>query len=230
MKKILAIMLTVVFFGCCVAYADTDEEILFRDIPWGIGIDEVKNALSDFGLWRDVKGCNNAHWSYKDPNTRSLTENGYQGGCKNSNDEEPFEVEGYPCYILVYCAYGLDDNGKVLRDRKSSEFYMASYNFDTKNIDTELAYEDFKEKLSELYGAGEETTSNSEGAILVDNDTFSFQSTIMLTEWIGANNTAVLLRAEWDTKTNLGISLVIAYGRTDYDSQLTEIENAIEKK
>ena len=231
MKKLLSAVLVLAILGCGVAYADTDKEILFRDIPWGISISEVKNALSDFSIWRDVRGLHLAHWSDKKPSSGSGTENGYQGGCKNNDDEEPLEIAGYPCYIIVYCAYGLNENGEVLRDRKSSQFYMASYTFDTSDIDTKLAYEELKEKLIELYGVGEETTSDGGyGGMFTDNGTFSYHLTVLMTEWIGANNTAVLLRAEWDMDTGIGVSLQIVYGTTDYDNQLTAIEKALEKK
>ncbi len=108
---------------------------------------------------------------------------------------------------------------------------MASYTFDTSDIDTKLAYEELKEKLIELYGVGEETTSDGGYfGMFTDNGTFSFHSTVLMTEWIGANNTAVLLRAEWDMDTGIVVSLQIVYGTTDYDNQLTAIEKALEKK
>lgn len=48
-KKVFASLLTAICLcGTTPVFAQTDSEILFRDIPWGTSYADAKNILSDF--------------------------------------------------------------------------------------------------------------------------------------------------------------------------------------
>lgn len=131
--------------------------------------------------------------------------------------------------VYVYCCYGISEDGKVLRDRESSEFYMASYIFDV--LDIQGTFYDLKEKMIGLYGIGEETTSFGSGVYNTGNDEWKpYKSTTVRIEWKGNNNTGVVLTATWDDReTGVGSfnRVKLIYGRTDYDPKLTRIEKAV---
>lgn len=229
MKRLFVIIVVAIMLACSFGYADTDKEIKFRNITWGINIDEVKQVLSDIDFWNDEKGYALAHWDDEQDYYFGREENGWLGWCFNSSND-PLKVAGYPVsMIYLYCAYGVDEKGSVLRDRESSEFYMASYLFDV--IDTQGTYEDLKDKMTKLYGEGVETTEFGYGSYNAGNSEWKgYKSTIMTVEWNGANNTGVVLTGRWDdrdTGVNYGNRVILLYGKTDYDMKLTMIEKAV---
>ena len=230
MKRVLSVIIVIFIMTCFTGYADSDKEIRFRNISWGINIDEVKQALSDIELWNDGDGYPLSHWSDKQAYYIVREENGWMGWCFNNYTGEPLKVAGYPVSIVyVYCAYSLDETGNVLRNRESSEFYMASYIFDV--LDKQGTYEDLKAKMTSLYGEGKETIEYGSGIYNTGSDEWkSYKSTTMRVEWRGANNTGVVLTGIWDDR-EMGVSIesgvTLVYGKTDYDDKLIRIEKAV---
>lgn len=50
MKKTIRALLVLILFSCSLAIADTEQEITFRDIPWGVTFDNAKTLLESQGL------------------------------------------------------------------------------------------------------------------------------------------------------------------------------------
>ena len=97
MKRVVCIVVAIFLLVLnAFGYADTEKDILFRNIPWGINIDEVKEALSDIDIWNDSDGYALSHWGDKKEFYFDREENGWSGWCFNSYSGEPLKVAGYP--------------------------------------------------------------------------------------------------------------------------------------
>ena len=56
MKKMLFAVILLLILSNVNVYAQTDTEILFRDMPWGTSFSELKNIFPDF-LEREMTSC-----------------------------------------------------------------------------------------------------------------------------------------------------------------------------
>ncbi len=233
MKKVVTIfIILMLILGHTISNADINNEILFRNVPWGINIDEVKKELPEFGDWITYDKSIISHWADKYEYVSGREANGWMGEYYDFSGDI-IKVAGYPVTVIgICCAYGMSMDEKVLRDIESSEFCMAFYKFNV--VDYEGTYQDLREKLTSLYGEGIETTNNVGGSYNADNNELkSYISTTKKTEWKGGNNTALLLVGKWDDRdlgTNFFNGVTLLYGKIDYDNMLTRIENAVKQE
>ena len=217
MRKMFCLLITMLLL---VSIAQADE-IMFRGIPWGSSIDEVKDALAAMGSSFVYKDTNMLSWDACKPYGYDFFE--YPTGHKLSliPATEDFKVAGYSVEnITVYCAYGLEDG--VQKKSKDSNFYLASYIFDV--VDVRAAYNDLKKKLNQLYGDGEIATGNATMVWAMYK-----QEAV---EWHGDNETGILLNV---VTTNEGSdfnmdSLMLFYGKTNSKEMLNTICDTIRQE
>ena len=160
------------------------EEILFRDIPWGMSYVEVDEMLGEIGLWGlsgesyrtfsvdevvlgDYKGLD---FEYSDINIIGNSTNG------------ELEVAGYTTTdTSLYFAY-IPVDGILTKEDKDSALYGAQYVFEPKNL--EQMSVDLISKLKNIYGEPGKTTK--------DTDIYGNEYTY--TYWYGQNETELVLR------------------------------------
>lgn len=139
MKYLIAVILTAAI-SLSVAFAKGEGEILFRDIPWGITLDEYVGRLEDEGMQITLV---------------LPSETGCTVNLGNSNLEPVCKVAGYDAFMInVNSVYDVND-GDIDSDPLNSLVYSASYTL-IPNEDDVIS--DLRKKLSVLYG--EETILN----------------------------------------------------------------------
>ena len=182
MKKIIALVIAIMLLLCItsISMADTDKEIVFNGIPWGISILEVNNKLVELGYSSESPDETSLHtWPYH-------WQSDYSHTVKDTGlilstcywDDDSHKIAGYIVDWTTMLAYYDFDDTSVNRDAESSHFCQAIIEF---RIDYELvdrAYDDLKAKLTKLYGQPKK--------VIVDDEAKGY-------EWYGLNNTVVRL-------------------------------------
>lgn len=139
MKYLIAVILTAAI-SLSAAFAKGEGKILFRDIPWGITLDEYVGRLEDEEMQITLV---------------LPSETGCSVSLGNSNLEPVCKVAGYDAFMInVDSVYALND-GVIDPDPLNSLVYSASYTLMPNDDDV---ISDLREKLSVLYG--EETILN----------------------------------------------------------------------
>lgn len=223
MKRLVALVVVLMLLrGSCMA-----EEILFRGIPWGMGITEVIEILRVEFQWDEVMyGEDTLHriWDYHVPFSDSfLTNNllGYNHIPENVcgyyySLPHRIPVAGYD-YVdaTIYAHYDLQGSD-IDTSVDSSKFYAAEYCFEAEELSA--TYKDLVDKLTYLYGDGE---------IVEDNEEITDGFPII--RWDGDNNTALSIRAKlgFDYKDRSG-EVYLNYYKTDCDEIIAGIDR-IEK-
>lgn len=207
MKKLSALLICMVMLCMGVissGIAETDKEILFRNIPWGTDYATVEKDNPDWNLYKlsgaiyDVKSVKDVlhggsgytnDYEYTDINIIS----------HNWNDLA-LNVAGYTATsVNLYFAY-VPVNGILTRDEKDSALYGALYKFGKVN-DVFPIEEDLKTKLSKLYGAPDKTDSDQSWTGKID---------YRYIYWYGANDTVVCLYIR-DSKDSEDSEFCISY-------------------
>ena len=215
MKKVLAFLLAVLMLasiGCAWAEETAEEpaEITFQGIPWGSSADDVRELMDKLGVpgWsvNHTKGNGSAGFGRE----YVLAENGTNiEWNKTSTDSQTYVARqiGYSMPGMTVAGYEADTiyfnfaiNGEVAE--------LVSVTFTSvKNYDSETAWNDLVNKLTQVYGAGELL----EGASGTEYVT------------VGGNNTAVTLYYKY------GDTVALTYGRTDaiaiLDTYFMQIES-----
>lgn len=211
MKKIILTTLLFLIFTTSV-FADTDKEILFRDIAWGSTFEDVKSTFKADNVSRIGKDKfvgYKAKYVLYDMFSETIKPTGL---CHIAHISNPtFKVAGYDVRtIKMYFATTFDENTYGTDDVETS-FYAAGYEF--KFVDYEKTYKDLIEKLNSLYGDYSE--SHESGVIS------SY-------EWTGANDTACVLylNSSWET-INLNYAW---YGGDKIMSEMSEVAQVILEK
>ena len=132
-----------------------------------------------------------------------------------------FTVSGYSVGgVDAYFRYGVDENGRILKEIEDSEMYLAKYEFEAS--DKEAAYYDLKEKLGNLYGQGEEIVDHYEMMLYSMDGTSRPQISDITRFFIqGDNNTWVLL--EKLVKDEECTTLLLIYADGEADRKLDEL-------
>lgn len=216
------------------AFAD---DILFRNLKWGCNTDDFKNSINvgytytqeDTSLprWEGIK--EDAYINSE--NTMLYTWNinplghivSYYGLA-----DAGFKVSGYSVNIVeAYFRYGIDHDGKIMKDMTDSEMYLAKYIFEAS--DKESAYYDLKQKLSQLYGIGEEVDDKYSGKMFSSTDGFKNFETVITRYFIqGSNNAWVLL--EKMVEDGECSTLILIYADGAADRKLDELVSAQAKQ
>lgn len=205
MKRLAVFFLALVLttFVSFSATAEVGEEITFRGIPWGANVQEFKDAMEGVRLRQTQPLWENYWATWNIPGSINGTNTDYQVGFHLIADEPNFKVAGYDIqYFYAYFFYGETEDGKIDRSNEAARFHMAIYTFRFENV--ESAYADLKEKLTTLYGEGEQENKES---IL----------------WKGANSTE--MRLIWSNDENNDYNYIsIRYGKADMDEELAHID------
>lgn len=234
MKKFFVFLLALVLFVPS-AFAGTDKEIVFHGIPWGISVNELVDSLQQ----RDISVSSsdiesNASmeiWTRKFQSDfgEKVDSTGYRIWLYylELEDQQSVKIAGYPVFsIELYAHYGIS-SGKISFDAESSNYYFATIHFasDDKlsmglhgDERTVQQYSDLCNKLSSLYGKGEEYTVTLSGTIYT------------YTIWNGANNSAVCLSHSDTTSSLTGYNyqeLDLMYGKTDCEQTLREVRRLV---
>ena len=233
MRRLLAIAMLCFFVSICSidCFADTDKDIQFRNLQWGMNIDEVKNSLSNLGSWMENDGYALNPWEAEDVIIyTNRSDNGWLCQCYNTRE---LKVAGYQVNsIYLFFCYGLSNETVALKNREDSELYMAGYELSVK--DYEGTYEDLKQKMSGIYGEGIESVEYGGGAYVASNNEWTrYNTTTKTIEWKGENNTAVRLVGSWDdmeTRSASSSGVSIMYGCKNFDNKLKIIENETKKE
>lgn len=232
MKRVLAMIVCLVLLGSMAPSALADE-ILFRGIPWGSSITEVDAALREEQGFSDGLYMSDEYYMRRWDNIESrfdvIHNDMYASGWHGSDyGDDDTVVAGYKVgRTQVYCAYGIGEEGTILRDEEDSIFYAASYAFDV--LDFEATYYDLQAKLNSLYGECEETTYEGEGYYASATYSGRFNSFEMLSVWRGDNDTEVKLYCYVDDIEEIRYDECVAlfYGKTDFDPHLDALQTAM---
>jgi hypothetical protein len=192
-------------------YAD---EITFQDYQWGVDaktVSEQTGFLYFEGVTPDWSTADN----YLGAATYSL---GYQVYNIGDVSLGGYEVNNF----YMYFSYG-HDNGKISLVPENSELYMVSMDLDI--ADVEATYTDLYNKLSDLYG--DCTVSTYTGFSTSTDGSFHYTTTSA--EWLGQNNTAVMLTKRVpedgapDSISWIDNYVVLSYGKTDSKDTLSAL-------
>lgn len=194
MKKFFVLTMLVVFALSTVsALAATDQEILFRGIPWGTDYNTAKSMLTDFPMVVPMHGeafkmysideiilgdGEGIRFEYHDINVFAT--------CTPSS----IDVAGYKTSgVTAFFAF-LPVDGVLTRDMADTAMYGGRYEFEP--INTDAMSEDLCAKLTGLYGEPDETSDRKD---FVGN-TYDY------VYWKGANDSMVALSVRHGTQTN----------------------------
>ena len=201
----------------------TNEEILFRDVPWGTNYIDVTQLLPEFD-WYDMSFDGMRNYSvneivtggvdYFDFNNYNLT----LVAQPFSNKE--IDVAGYTTSDMeLYFAY-TPTNGEIIRENSNTALYGATYEIEPENL--ESASTDIINKLTSLYGEPVDEQKETDYLGLFETRTY----------WKGANDTEVVVRsvdASADTSNLFNDELWIAYVWEKGDDILKEADSIISK-
>lgn len=203
-----------------------DQEIVFRDIPWGTSCTEVekswgymvnvagegyKTFSSDDIIIGDYEGID---FEYDDINIISTVLNG------------EVEVAGYTTSNVKFYFVYVPVDGVLTREEEDSALYGARYEFVAKNL--EEMSKDLVRKLTSVYGEPTKVTERK--------DFRDFEYTY--TYWYGANDTVLALKTidtESDTTGLYEDEIYISYVWLKGDEMLQEAsdlskQEALEKE
>lgn len=224
MKKkslFIATILSCIFINCF-AYGETDQEILFRNVPWSTNYSEVQSLLPEFDWYA---------MSYEYMKTYSVDDvllGDYEGIDFNNGGinmtampftNKEIEVAGYTtCDIQLYFSY-IPVDGKLTQDENDTALYAAMYEFTPQNL-KEMS-SDLIDKLSSLYGEPDDKFTSTDWLNL---------ATTCIT-WNGANDTVVTLRAVDTSKDTTDLyddELYISYAWRKGDELLQTASDTID--
>lgn len=222
MKKIALVTLLCFAISTSVL-AQTDQEILFRDIPWGTSCSDVKNQYLPISYF-DIAGeafvtCSVNEIIYGSANGINFENNDINIVSHGSGYD--FTVAGYtPDEICLYYSYLVKD-GKISKSEDDSALYGAEYQFKPQN--TAEFTSDLTEKITSIYG--EPDSKESDSPLFVHYD-------YKYTTWNGANNTKVVLKtiidkSDEDSMLHMSDKVFIIYVWEGGDSLLQEANDAI---
>lgn len=177
-KRIVVFLLSMLLI-VPVASADTDKEIMFHSIPWGIGLDELSAQLKQRGIPNNGihAGADMHFWDYQ---FLSITEDhvdstGFYMYFYDYDDK--VKIAGYPVRSMYfYSHYGITD-GRISLDANDSEYYLVDVSFAASDEMVVGIYSDLLTKLTKLYGT------------CIEGTTREYTHAV----WYGANDTAVML-------------------------------------
>ena len=219
LKRIFGFFLAMMLFTPT-AIADTDTEILFHGIPWGISVNELVVQLKQRNIPVSSSNvetdANMAIWTYQFRNSfmNDIESTGHKISLYFYSNPGAVKIAGYPIQdIQFYAYYGFDD-GIIKLDADNTEYYFVHVQFDVSDEMALGVYADLHKKLSALYGNGVENT------IKIVETTYTY------TVWNGANNTAVCLYRSVSTSSDYQF-VHLMYGKTDCEQTLRKVRRLV---
>lgn len=200
MKKIVTVILAlmVLISSGLAAYGEENDEILFRDIPWGSNPSEVKELLAKENISTTAIASRFPILSfgeelrfYDEFDMVSCDQGCFEGLVLDANGTT---VGGHEISSIAFdFIYGVDGE-TVSFEEDDSRLVKASYTLEP--VDKFEVYEDLVNKLTSLYGEPEKLHRSDEEVWGTDDIIHIVEGSL----WTGANNTAVLLSMEWYTE------------------------------
>jgi len=207
------------------------DELLFRSIPWGTSISDVDKSL-DLDYFFIHEEQNMRRWGSIEQQFDFEHINDYPAGWYGySLGIEDLKVAGYNALPTIYCAYGLTDDGVILREAEDSIFYAGGYAFAV--IDHEATYYDLKNKLESLYGIGEETVNEGKSYYASVNGNGEYAYKTYTVVWRGDNETEIKLYcmlSELNDPLLDENNVVLWYGKANMDAYLDELQTVIHQE
>ncbi len=219
-KKLFTFFCVCILVISCMAYAiaEVDQEILFRGIPWGTNLIEVKSKIrKDLGLGYiadDLVYGRSINNQAKGITGRVYYDNQCQychlGLLLGSLN---IDIAGYTLSNLtLYYACVEDESGYLTRDLSDTSFYMGTYGILIKEDDDPTKmYKDLRGKLISLYGEPD----------LEENERAGINR-ITSARWNGKKDTTIILVLS----EGLFDSINLSYAWTEGD-RLMEHANAV---
>lgn len=232
MKRALLILLLSTNFAISVFAEEVDDsierenidnEIFFRDVPWGSTYSEVKSKLYEFDWYEMYFDYMKTHSVgdiiYGDYKGIDFINGGFNMTALPFSNKE-INVAGYTTSdINLYFVFPITENGlEIIED--DAIFYGATYEFEPQ--DYESMYDDLREKLTSLYGE----------PIKEDKETDWLGIEETCTVWEGTNDVLVSLRGE-DVENEEELwedSLTINYAWKEGDNLLTAASEQMKKE
>lgn len=219
MKKLLALILLLTMIAP-ISFADTDGQIMFHNIPWGIGIDKLAYNLKqrniDVPSGKIKANANMAIWTYYFRNSYEydIEATGHKIQLSYWGNTDAVKIAGYPVQEMELYAHYDITNDVLNLDAANSKYYMATVWFDISDEMAVGVYADLANKLTALYGNGKEATTN-----IID-------TTYTYTVWNGANNTAVCLYKSISESSDYQF-VHLMYGKTDCEQTLRKVRRLV---
>lgn len=218
MKRLFAFFL-VLFFVVPTALADTDTDIVFHSIPWGISLDELTQQLKDKGIPSsaiDVYNDDNmAIWTYRFRNDYQ-----YDIECTGHSIHvnlwfnDSVKIAGYPVNTMEFFTHYDISNNTLSKSTDASHYYMTKIWLSVSDEMAVDVYNDLYKKLTTLYAEGKTDTIKE------------VETTYTYTVWHGANNTAVCLFHGVSDSSDFQ-SVHLYYGITDIEKPLQTIREYV---
>ena len=210
------------------AFAVYDGEILFRNIPWDTDIVSFREQITSEIQLKEKKYTPLMQGSgidYFDESEEFFVSTYYFDDDKDCVYRLIVEASGdvrvaeWPISRIEAYAIQKVENGIILNEPSESQIFKCIYYFETSEIaDVNLALENVKEKLVDLYGDIDLTKINEWSVF--DNSYNSFYNV-----WFG-ENTFIELYANIPIESGEIKSFTLSYGITNVMDLVKEIENA----
>lgn len=233
-KKVLVkgLVVSLSLFACFgVSTSASAAEITFRGIPWGSDIGAVEDALPENGYFYANGDAYIPYWeSCATWDEMLFGQTAYPSGWTGlASYYDGQKVAGYNIsQIQTWSHYGLEGNS-VLRSEDDSKFYAAQYTFDV--VDISGAYEDIKQKMTDLYGPCIENVEISSGGIYGIDGMDKYEATAKVAEWLGDNGGQARLVMECNTLGPENYThhyLILYYGKADSTAEIERVVECVE--
>ncbi len=206
MKKLMIpVFILALLFVCGSVMADpSEEQILFRGIPWQASVTE---ALQEFNDWKRY-GNGGPSYEYQINGLRDA-ERSREIGFARIVQQSGVKVAGYPVRnIVLQFVYSVDEHGLLDRSEENAKFCIANYEIFQE--ETDVVMDDLKFKLSHKYGDIDETPTDS------------------CSVWWGAEGTVVSLWPAHSWGVNSYRPIYINYSSSGCRQLLVEAKNALD--
>ena len=195
--------------------------ILFRNIPWGSSLTEVKSMLKEYNV-SGSSGKGMRTWTVEDYTEGDFAGKYYQAANINIHATGSFskkvDVAGYEASFEMSFAF-VPHNGQLSHEESDSALFAARYTINPADVNS--AEKDLITKLSSIYGEGTKGKSKSE----------LFGGTTTKTIWsVGGETKVVLMASDYEEgglgKDEITISYVWTRGNTLLDQAYSAEQNS----
>ena len=239
MKRVTVFVICVLLLFAF-AFSALADEILFRGVSWGVNPLEARKQIDDPNTYMQATYTNGSV-AYPSKTAERLldhSKNYWYGNyeffsqkeiltrvCSGFFDKE-VKVAGYKLDLLnMYFANDVQD-GKINYDEDSLHFAIAEYTFNI--VDGTKAYGDLKDKLTSLYGEGEEQLGDYKGSFWYDDKAHNYSTKTSIVTFSGDNGTHALLYciesvAEEDPEHPV-YEVTLTYWSEKYENMIHEMD------
>ena len=214
------------------ASADRESHpILFRGMPYGVSYTDFCARMEADGLKSSGTGTTVTSWEvyYKSgdlENEEKLEKGGFKYTAKSIPPD--FQVAGFGVKSLTAIFLKAFDEDSVYDDMGRATLLKATYTFSV--TDVRASYDILKEKLSGLYGGGEEKSGSTHWVSTGGN----YTEYVMYTVWYGDDHTGVILVRHYeiydDGNRPKSDTLWLCYGASDSVQKIRDLRDAVARE